>query len=48
VQFRAEAFNILNHVNFAAPGQVFGASDFGVITAAADARVIQLGLKWVF
>lgn len=48
MQFRAEFFNLLNHVNFGAPGTTFGSSTFGVISSASDARVIQLGLKLLF
>ncbi|MEZ5365412.1 MAG: carboxypeptidase regulatory-like domain-containing protein [Bryobacterales bacterium] len=56
VQFRAEAFNFLNQTNYKlvndsfSPGpDGFNASgSFGTITAARDARVIQLGLKLIF
>lgn len=56
LQFRAEAFNWLNHVNLGlvnasfSPGpdgrNVSGA--FGTINSARDARVIQFGLKLIF
>ncbi len=48
LQFRAEFFNVLNNTNFGGPGTTLGNSTFGVISSAADARVIQLGLKMVF
>jgi hypothetical protein len=48
VQFRAEFFNGFNNVNFGAPGTTQGTSSFGVISSAADARVIQFGLKLLF
>ena len=48
IQFRAEFFNGFNLVNFGAPGTTFGTSSFGVISSAADGRVIQFGLKLLF
>jgi Carboxypeptidase regulatory-like domain len=48
VQFRAEFFNGFNMVNFGAPGTTQGTSSFGVISSAADGRVIQFGLKVLF
>jgi hypothetical protein len=56
LQFRAEAFNFLNHVNLGAPNTSFSAgpdgrnasASFGTITSARDARIMQLGLKLIF
>ena len=56
VQFRAEAFNMLNHVNLGLPGTGFVAGangknssgSFGVISSARDPRQIQFGLKLRF
>ena len=48
LQFRAEAFNILNKSNFMAPNANISSAGFGVITAAYDARKIQLALKLQF
>jgi hypothetical protein len=49
VQFRAEAFNMPNHANFLAPGaNVSVPGSFGRIISAAEARVIQFGLKVLF
>jgi len=53
LQFRAEAFNAFNRVNLRAPNASFvpgpdgknASGSFGVITAARDARIMQLGLK---
>jgi len=47
-EFRAEVFNVINHTNFGNPGTVFGSSTFGVISSAAPARQIQLGLRVTF
>lgn len=48
VQFRAEAMNVTNRVNFQEPGRVLGAANFGAISEALPARVMQLGLKLEF
>jgi hypothetical protein len=48
LQFRAEFYNIFNHVNFSTFGTTFGASNFGQATAARDSRTIQLGLRLYF
>ncbi len=56
-EFRAEAFNVLNHANFlfAAPGPqnsnnstVLGTPTFGYVTAAREPRQIQFGLKFYY
>ena len=49
VQFRAEAFNLLNKTNFATvSGTNSNSSGFGVFNATFPARQIQLALKVVF
>ncbi|HMF01844.1 MAG TPA: carboxypeptidase regulatory-like domain-containing protein [Terriglobia bacterium] len=55
VQFRAEAFNVFNHPNFAQPNQTVNSADFGKITTTRTARgdlgssrQIQFGLKFMF
>ena len=52
VQFRAEFFDLLNHPNFAQPGNVVGTPGFARITAtrfptgeSGSSRQVQFGLK---
>jgi hypothetical protein len=52
LEFRAEAFNVFNHVNFALPGgsvaDIQQPSTFGVITKDGGARVMQFSLRFDF
>jgi hypothetical protein len=56
LQFRAEAFNLDNHVNLGFPNTGFSpgtngtnvSSTFGTITSARASRSVQLGLKLLF
>jgi hypothetical protein len=49
VQFRAEIFNVFNNAQFAVPGTVVGAPNFGVIESTVKGpRQIQLALKYTF
>lgn len=48
IQFRAEMFNVFNRVNLDNPNTNASSSLFGTIAGAADARIIQLGLKLLF
>ena len=48
VEFRMEASNVLNHVNFLDPNSNIESNQFGRIVAAADPRIIQFGLKYKF
>jgi hypothetical protein len=49
LQFRAEAFNIENRVNFQNPNATVSSGvTFGRITSANDPRVLQFALKLLF
>jgi len=55
-QFRAEAFNFLNHTNHGNPNTTFTpgpdrlnrSATFATITSARDPRIIQFGLRLIF
>ena len=49
IQLRVEAFNLFDQTRFLQPGGNIGApTTFGVITAAEDGRIVQLGIKYQF
>ena len=48
VQLRVEAFNVFNQARFNNPGGAIGTPNFGRITSAADGRIVQLGMKYLF
>jgi hypothetical protein len=48
VQFRAEAFNVLNRVNLDLPGNFVGSPGFGKVQSAESPRRVQFGLKLLF
>ena len=47
-QFRAEFYNIPNHLSWWGVGTTFGNSNFGQITSATDPRTMQFGLRMGF
>jgi hypothetical protein len=48
LQFRAEAFNLLNRTNLDLPDIFFGSPTFGRIQSAQSPRRVQFGLKLLF
>jgi hypothetical protein len=48
LQFRIEAFNLFNRVNFNLPDNFFGSPTFGQILSAGAPRRIQLGVKILY
>jgi hypothetical protein len=48
VQFRVEELNFANHPDSNNPGTALGSAGFGVISAARDSRILQLGLRAEF
>jgi hypothetical protein len=48
LQFRVEAFNVLNRTNYRAPVANLSSAAFGQIQSAYDSRQIQLGVKLSF
>ena len=48
LQFRIEAFNLLNRTNFDLPDIFFGSPTFGRIQSAQSPRRVQFGAKFLF
>ena len=48
LEFCAEAFNIPNHVDPGNPTTTLSHPSFGRILPAADPRIMQMALKFVF
>ncbi len=48
LQLRAEAFNLLNRVNFDLPDNFYGSPTFGQILSAGAPRHIQFGARLIF
>jgi len=48
IQFRTEAFNVLNHPNFNLPTSSIASGSFGQITSARAERILQFALKILF
>ena len=48
LEFRADAFNLLNWVNFNPPSSTYGSPSFGFVTSSQPGRVIQYAGKIFF
>ena len=48
VQFRAEAFNVLNHTNLHGVSTAYGSGNFGAVTSALDPRIFEFALRLHF
>jgi hypothetical protein len=48
LEFRAEAFNVPNHVNPGLPNTILSNATFGKILTAGDPRIMQMALKYQF
>ena len=49
LEFRVEAFNLLNNFNWGHPNLNFSAGTFGrITTTAGDPRIMQFGVKYGF
>jgi hypothetical protein len=48
LQFRSEFFNTWNQVNFGAPVAALNNRNFGKIQSAADPRILQFALRYLF
>ena len=48
IEFRAEFFNLPNHLNPGSPVNTLTSNTFGKIQSAEDPRILQLALKYVF
>ena len=48
VQVRTDFFNFFNEVNLGAPNGTLTSPSFGKITSAAEPRILQFGLKYLF
>jgi hypothetical protein len=47
-EFRAEAFNVLNHSNFQSVSTGYGSATFGQVTSAGDPRILEFAMKVMF
>jgi hypothetical protein len=48
LQFRADSFNVMNHVNFRSLQTTTSSANFGTLTGSGPARNLQGGLRFTF
>ncbi len=48
LQFRGEFFNVFNHASLGAPNTSVNSPNFGTISSALEARIVQFALKLIF
>jgi hypothetical protein len=48
IDVRVETYNLFNRANFNIPGATLGAANFGVISSAQPARIMQIGTRFSF
>jgi hypothetical protein len=48
IDFRVEAFNVMNHARFGNPITAMNGPTFGQILSARDPRIMQFALKFVY
>jgi hypothetical protein len=48
LEFRAEAFNLLNYTNLGPPDTAVTSPTFGQVLSAGNARIVQFGMKYLF
>lgn len=48
IDFRGEAFNLMNHARFGNPNTTLNSPSYGQILTARDPRIMQFALKYVF
>jgi hypothetical protein len=48
VDFRGEAFNLMNHARFGNPNTTMNSPSYGQVLSARDPRILQFALKYIF
>jgi hypothetical protein len=48
IEFRAEAFNLLNHSNPGNPNTTIANANVNKVTSASDPRIMELALRYKF
>ena len=48
IEFRAEAFNLLNHSNPGNPNTSIANANVNKVTSASDPRIMELALRYKF